>query len=402
MSRGPGRWAGRSAGVVLVYVSVLTLSVAASLSLLSPTPSAVAQAETKHLSEQKTDLEIMKLKLEKGLLEKRSEWEATWPGWFATYMGGFVSAALTVIVGVWGFVLQRKFENARKQNITAETNKMAVEARKIDVETGKMAQEKELTREAHNIELFKGLASPMARLQLAAAAALLQRIFAEPKIASDGSPEANERKTIIDVLVAVIKEAPMPDGGASETPEERTPPVPAIEKKSNPDGGELARMLEPRALAKYIGDNIVKALRAVVAEGDQPTDRRRSPLDDWDTDWQKAQLVNVWWKGVDARGVDFFRANFDTASLREAFLCETIFYEASLRWTVLRNADLSRANLNGAKLQGADLRGANLIGADLTGANLSEAKLDGIRFDATTKWPEGFRPPVASGSRATA
>ena len=401
MSGGPGRRAGRSAGVVLVYVSVLTLCVTASLSLLSPIPSAVAQADTKHLSDQKTDLEIMKLRLEKGLLEKRSEWEATWPGWFATYMGGFVSAALTVIVGGWGFVLQRKFENARKQNITAETNKMAVEARKIDVETGKMAQDKELTREAHNIELFKGLASARPRLQLAAAAALLQRVFADPMVTSDENPKANERKTIIDVLVAVIKEVPIPSGGASQTPEKRTPPVPAIEKP-NPGSRELARMPEPSALAKYIGDNIVKALRAVVAPGDQPIDRPRSPLNDWDTDWQKAQLVNVWWKGVDARGVDFFRANFDTASLREAFLCETIFYEASLRWTVLRDADLSRANLNGATLEGADLRGANLIGADLTGANLRNAELDGIRFDATTKWPEGFQPPVASGSRATA
>ena len=69
MSGGPGRRAGRSAGVVLVYVSTLTLCVTASLSLLSPIPSAVAQADTKHLSDQKTDLEIMKLRLEKGLLE---------------------------------------------------------------------------------------------------------------------------------------------------------------------------------------------------------------------------------------------------------------------------------------------------------------------------------------------
>ena len=49
-----------------------------------------------------------------------------------------------------------------------------------------------------------------------------------------------------------------------------------------------------------------------------------------------------------------------------------------------------------AILRGADLTGAYLNGADLTEAILRGAILNGVRWDATTMWPEGFTPPADS------
>jgi hypothetical protein len=39
---------------------------------------------------------------------------------------------------------------------------------------------------------------------------------------------------------------------------------------------------------------------------------------------------------------------------------------------------------------------ADLSGADLTGANLTAANLTGVRWDATTIWPDGYTPPADS------
>ena len=58
----------------------------------------------------------------------------------------------------------------------------------------------------------------------------------------------------------------------------------------------------------------------------------------------------------------------------------------------LRDIDLHTANLWGASLGGADLTGANLIRAILRGADLRKAVLSGAKYNANTKWPEGFDP----------
>ena len=38
-----------------------------------------------------------------------------------------------------------------------------------------------------------------------------------------------------------------------------------------------------------------------------------------------------------------------------------------------------------------------LAGADLRGAQLEGGVLDGVRYDDTTRWPEGFIPPASGG-----
>lgn len=66
----------------------------------------------------------------------------------------------------------------------------------------------------------------------------------------------------------------------------------------------------------------------------------------------------------------------------------------------LSDADLSDADLRGVDFAGADLDGAILTNADLRGANLESANLTNVRllrarYDAHTRWPQGFDPVKA-------
>lgn len=96
--------------------------------------------------------------------------------------------------------------------------------------------------------------------------------------------------------------------------------------------------------------------------------------------------------GIDLSGLDLTRHYLANKSLQHAQLGE-----CNLAGSILRNSNLSDANLTGADLTGADLTSANLsradlIGADLSGADLSNVRLNGIEFDETTRWPDGFDP----------
>jgi uncharacterized protein YjbI with pentapeptide repeats len=60
-------------------------------------------------------------------------------------------------------------------------------------------------------------------------------------------------------------------------------------------------------------------------------------------------------------------------------------------------ANLRRVKLRGAKLQGWDPRGSDLCGADLTDTDLRTIGLHRVfrtvtRYDAHTRWPQGFDP----------
>jgi hypothetical protein len=85
---------------------------------------------------------------------------------------------------------------------------------------------------------------------------------------------------------------------------------------------------------------------------------------------------------------------------RGAKLANTDFRGADLRGADFRGADLRGADLSDARLKGAHLRGANVAGANLSGTDLAEADTAALRYDATTRWPEGFDPLVRCPSRA--
>jgi hypothetical protein len=102
-------------------------------------------------------------------------------------------------------------------------------------------------------------------------------------------------------------------------------------------------------------------------------------------------------------GVLVFPAHLENAVLREADLRRAILPNSDLRkaimWAAtltsanLRYADLSDVDLTYADLDDADLRGAKLSGADLSQATITDANLNGILYDPSTKWPNGFTPP---------
>lgn len=334
---------GRNLNPLFICASILVFDIVGVLPKVLLASTASAQ-ESRALYDVKLGKEIEKIGIEISKFKEEVDQlkaQNSPIGRVATYagvLGGIVGTILTIVISVLGFVIPRRLNAARVEQ---------------------MRQERELSRERSNLELFRDLASPSGRMQLAAAAVLIQRLF--------GQTHRVERKTITDVLVAVMKERPR---------------LEAVDKAQDASS----------KLVKYIADNIVKALDAVVPDGRKPEPRKQSPL--VGPDWQEAQLINIWWKGVDARGIDFFQANFEQAGLAGAFLSKATLYEASLRGAVLTGADLREANL-----QSADLSGASLVGADLTGANLRDAKLDGILFDASTRWPDGFHVPALSAAR---
>lgn len=118
---------------------------------------------------------------------------------------------------------------------------------------------------------------------------------------------------------------------------------------------------------------------------------------------------------LDLRGFNFSHAYLDGASLRGADCRDAIMYMSSLVYADLRGARLSNAQVFGGSWMGADLRGADVRGADLRNLDLSRADLRGADLrganvlstdwmtaihDATTRWPDGHRPPLQNPPRA--
>jgi hypothetical protein len=211
-----------------------------------------------------------------------------------------------------------------------------------------MVQSELFQSENHILKLCRALTADNQRLQLAAAALLVERLGRPNK----GRHLAYEHDAIIQSLISAT-----------------------IDNPTNGSGG--AASLE---LSKFVGDSVAEALQAIVPAGARPGPR--SPLADYY--WQRARLSGSWWKRIDARGVDFFHANLDDAGLAEAHLQSAI----------LKHASLQRAVLRGARLEGADLREAKLMGADLSGTDLAGAKLGGALYDGETRFPQGFDPPA--------
>ena len=84
-----------------------------------------------------------------------------------------------------------------------------------------------------------------------------------------------------------------------------------------------------------------------------------------------------------------WRARFSGATLDRANLDRIVGWKGDFRGASLREASLVEADLTDA-----DFTGADLTGADLTGSMLVGARFHAARWDDTTRWPEGFEPPV--------
>lgn len=118
---------------------------------------------------------------------------------------------------------------------------------------------------------------------------------------------------------------------------------------------------------------------------------------------QRAALFRTNLTGADLYEADMSSAYLIRADLSNTNLGSVNLRNASLISVVLRNAYLGIASLGGANLvnvdltnvdlSGVDLSDASLRGADLRGADLRGANLRGTKYDASTKWPDGFKLP---------
>jgi hypothetical protein len=105
-------------------------------------------------------------------------------------------------------------------------------------------------------------------------------------------------------------------------------------------------------------------------------------------DLRRARLRGASLPSADLEGADLEGADLEGANLTRANL-----EGANLEGAALTTADLRSATLQHASLRGADLRGADLRGAGShVPANLHRADLTGARYDASTRWPRGFKP----------
>jgi hypothetical protein len=274
------------------------------------------QVEKLKLENQKLQIEVQNL----GVTTPKEQLAITAAGAIGTVVGTMV----TLLVALVGWWINRTYNRTQHK---------------------KIEQERQLSREKHNLELFQGLGSDNARVRIASASVLLQRLRSEYAGLTAGGNHSDttgqeEVRTLVQVLLSVIKD-----------------------RQGRDDEGDIA-------LRKHIADNLVKALNLVRDEGPPSPDVNPSALQSFDL--QGALLRDVFWRGVDLRHVDLFGADLQKASLR--------------------NADLRNA-----VLMEADLRGAVLGGAILEGANLRNANLTGTKYDKRTLWPENF-DPKASGA----
>jgi uncharacterized protein YjbI with pentapeptide repeats len=178
---------------------------------------------------------------------------------------------------------------------------------------------------------------------------------------------------------------------------------------------------------------VVKLFRADLRVANlSKADLRQANLSE--ADLRLADLTEVDARGANLRGANLSEASLRRANLNKADLSRADFNEADLdqvtqntshevkelfqlfdEWdkflsdrnprdksvgkaTDLSGADLSEANLSEANLEGANLLGANLNGVNLCGTNLSDANLSGanlsrVKYENSTMWPKGFKPP---------
>ncbi|MFM7406944.1 MAG: pentapeptide repeat-containing protein [Cuspidothrix sp.] len=92
-------------------------------------------------------------------------------------------------------------------------------------------------------------------------------------------------------------------------------------------------------------------------------------------DFERAELGDADWQGLDVKGANFSYADFS---------------KANLSGTKLRGCDLSFADLSEANLVNADLRGAMLFSANLRQANLRGIQLEKADCDHNTHFPPDF------------
>lgn len=211
-------------------------------------------------------------------------------------------------------------------------------------------QNQQFQSDSHIFRLCQALSDPSPRLQMAAAALLLERLH--------NRSSGREQSAVIQALIAATI-----DDRSDETQPTASP-----------------------EFCKYVADSVLEVLKRSKGYGSE-----QSPLATYY--WQRVRVPGAYWAGADLRGVDLFGATLDGASLRRANLRKTVLYDASLKGAKLLGADLTEADLRGANLCRADLRDQE---ADEKGparkTRWTGAKFAGAIYDVDTGFPAELDP----------
>lgn len=320
--------------------------------------SAKLATERDKLAEERTNL--------KANNEALQGWE--WSRKILVALNSTGGAAAAVIGGLLGFVINRSYSRTQRQ---------------------KIEQECHFERKKYIIELCDNLSDEKCGVRLAAASMLFQEMKALKRT-------VHLRRSTVEGEILALAQILVSAGKIK------------FKNKTEP------------MLTKYVADNLPQIMESRIAKQDHADadawlhslrhpfaaswsawnrmrNRDASPLKG--IDFQKAELADCYWNGINARNMDFFMANFNKSSLRKcdfhkagfreailenARLDESILTEAQLQFANLQNASLYKAKLGGANMESADLRGADLREADLTDAKLLRAHLDKARVHGAT------------------
>jgi uncharacterized protein YjbI with pentapeptide repeats len=193
---------------------------------------------------------------------------------------------------------------------------------------------------------------------------------------------------IVEILTAYVREhAPR---RSTPSPVDETPDTAA---QPNRDLGALPRLATDvqavmSVLARLVRPPVADPVRLDFQHTDLQHLRLSGPASNLErASFFGANLRRASFLYANLRNATFYDANLVDAHLLGANLQGARLISADLRGAILHRVDLQDADLGMADLRGADLRRANLEGAKLAGANL-----DGARYNADTKWPDGFDP----------
>lgn len=230
-------------------------------------------------------------------------------------------------------------------------------------------------------------------------------IYALERIARDSE---RDRKTIIDILAALVRETARPPAEQQPAPDVTA----ALEVLSRLPGADLVREIDLRGvnLESLRLDGLVlpgaDLTRACFKAAHLPAaDLRKAILDFADLTGATMSAAKI----ADARGTQaiFASATLDGADLRGASFVGATFEAASMAAVDLRRADLGSAVLDGATLTpgadgkapqaaeaiftGATFDRTTLAGVDLSQAiGLTKAQQNAARSDGATRWPPGI------------
>jgi uncharacterized protein YjbI with pentapeptide repeats len=143
------------------------------------------------------------------------------------------------------------------------------------------------------------------------------------------------------------------------------------------------------------GDDVIIHAASLVGADLSGLNLHRAILDD--ENLQGARLVSTELRSAWVNRTDFTDCDLSRSILFSVVATDATFVRAQLQEAVLstgtfEGADFRNADLSGARVGQASFKRAKFGGANLRCQGLETAELHGAEADASTRWPDGFKP----------